>query len=427
MSISQLFPDEGPTLNLNFAGSRTLDPRITFTRTSSATHMGPDGLIKIAAANSPRFDHSYNSATGEIESLGLLIEEARANSVRRSQELDESSVWSRTNVGITTNATIAPDGNLSAEKLIDDTSVNTQHWLRIRCTGITTNTFVTASTFFKFDPTNLSARGLSLVVTDAETGGSTYSSIKIKTDGTFTVPTPNFPNTTGGLTPLSNGWYRAHVTFTNANISELSLRLQLIQDSNNSVFYTGDGSSGVFVWGAQLEVGSFPTSYIPTTASAVTRTVDNARIVGTNFSSWFNPNEGTLFASAISPFSGTRSFVGVTAVNNPSNFGNSRVDIRYLQSTTSASFFNNQLSIQRTSGFLLNNPKFITSYKLNNTAFGVNGDIISSSATVTPQADINTLQIGTFDNFSYHLCGTISQLTYYPKRLSNNILQNLTR
>ena len=59
MAISQLYPAEGPTLNLNFAGSRTLDPRITFTRTSSGTYMGRDGLVKYAGPDEPRFDHRY--------------------------------------------------------------------------------------------------------------------------------------------------------------------------------------------------------------------------------------------------------------------------------------------------------------------------------------------------------------------------------
>jgi hypothetical protein len=75
MSISQLYPAEGPTLNLNFAGSRTLDPRITFTRTQTtsngSTYMGRDGLIKYAGPDEPRFDHRY--VNGEIESLGLLL------------------------------------------------------------------------------------------------------------------------------------------------------------------------------------------------------------------------------------------------------------------------------------------------------------------------------------------------------------------
>ena len=80
MSISQNFPEEGPTLNLNFAGSKTLDPRITFARPSpsgDATYMDANGLIVTAAADEPRFDHRY--VNGEIESLGLLVEERRTN------------------------------------------------------------------------------------------------------------------------------------------------------------------------------------------------------------------------------------------------------------------------------------------------------------------------------------------------------------
>lgn len=48
MSISQNFPEEGPTLNLNFAGSKTLDPHITFSKTSIGTYMDDSGLIKVA-------------------------------------------------------------------------------------------------------------------------------------------------------------------------------------------------------------------------------------------------------------------------------------------------------------------------------------------------------------------------------------------
>jgi hypothetical protein len=65
MSISQNFPEEGPTLNLNFAGSKTLDPRITFSRTTTGTYMDANGLIVTAPADAPRFDHRY--VNGEIE------------------------------------------------------------------------------------------------------------------------------------------------------------------------------------------------------------------------------------------------------------------------------------------------------------------------------------------------------------------------
>ena len=100
MSISQNFPDEGPSLNLNFASSRILDPRITFTRTSTGTYLSNNGLVTIASANTPRFDHSYNGSN--VQSLGLLIEESRTNLVTYSENFD-NAVYSKTNVGITTN------------------------------------------------------------------------------------------------------------------------------------------------------------------------------------------------------------------------------------------------------------------------------------------------------------------------------------
>lgn len=75
MSISQNFPNTRPSLNLNFARSQTLDPRITFTRTTSGTRVGPDGYIEVIPADQPRFD--FDPVTGEC--LGLIIEEQRQN------------------------------------------------------------------------------------------------------------------------------------------------------------------------------------------------------------------------------------------------------------------------------------------------------------------------------------------------------------
>ena len=82
MSIKSSYPTDSPSLVLDFANSRRLDPRITFTRAQTgniSSYMGPDGLIKYAGPDQPRFDHRYNSVTGEVESLGLLIEESRVN------------------------------------------------------------------------------------------------------------------------------------------------------------------------------------------------------------------------------------------------------------------------------------------------------------------------------------------------------------
>ena len=105
MSISQNFPDEGPSLNLNFASSRILDPRITFTRTSTGTYTDKNGLVTIAPTDTPRFDHSYDGSN--VQSLGLLIEESRSNLVTYSE--DYSINTTTINASITTNTITAPD------------------------------------------------------------------------------------------------------------------------------------------------------------------------------------------------------------------------------------------------------------------------------------------------------------------------------
>jgi len=110
MSISQNFPEEGPTLNLNFAGSKTLDPRITFSRTTTGTCMDDSGLIVTAPADAPRFDHRY--VNGEIESLGLLVEEQRSNLTKYSNTLQ--SPFNPVNGTITTNQTTSPSGENNA-------------------------------------------------------------------------------------------------------------------------------------------------------------------------------------------------------------------------------------------------------------------------------------------------------------------------
>ena len=111
MTIKSLYPTVRPTLNLNFARTKVLDPRITFTRASTATFVGADGLIKTAASGAARFDH--NPATGE--SLGLLVEEARTNMAYPSIVPSATTGrWIIDGLIVTSSAGSAPDGTTTA-------------------------------------------------------------------------------------------------------------------------------------------------------------------------------------------------------------------------------------------------------------------------------------------------------------------------
>jgi hypothetical protein len=370
------------------------------------------------------------------------VEESRSNLLIGSEDIENSTDWVRSNCGISTNITTAPNGTLTAEKIVDDNTIN-QRWVRRRVVGVATNTLITASVFFKFDSTNLSARGFSFVVTDAETGGSSYSSINIRTNGSITF-TQDFPNTTGGLVALPNGWYRSHVTFTNGSISQLSVRLQPLLDSNGAAVYQGDGSSGVFVWGAQLETGAFPTSYIPTTTSTVTRTADNVSMVGENFSSWYNQSEGTVYADTRIVGVQTARFDRLWAITN-SNLNQDGLGLFISGPSGTFGIYDITTTIggvtqyPEAGGTLSTSGMGITAsstprlkscfgFTTGNTNISYNGRLPNSSGvTITNLLTADRLFIGQPQRFQGHSCMTISQLTYYPRRLTNAQLVTLTR
>jgi hypothetical protein len=118
-SVSITLPISSPSLDLNFAANKSLiddisgNNLITFSRASTGTFVGSDGLIQTAASGVPRFDHT--GATGE--SLGLLVEEARTNIATYSTDFSQA-VWAKSNSTITANAATAPDGTLTASLLL---------------------------------------------------------------------------------------------------------------------------------------------------------------------------------------------------------------------------------------------------------------------------------------------------------------------
>ena len=108
MSLSTVYPSLEPSLNLNFIRNNRLDPRITYTRSTTATYVGSDGYIKTAAINEPRFE--YDPVT--LAPLGILLEGPRTNLLTYSEQFDNPA-WVKTNATITTGVD-DPSGGTSA-------------------------------------------------------------------------------------------------------------------------------------------------------------------------------------------------------------------------------------------------------------------------------------------------------------------------
>jgi hypothetical protein len=388
-----------PSLALDFL-SGTLDSRITFTRSSTATFVGSNGLIQTAAINDPRFD--YNPVTLALN--GLLIEEQRVNLLLYSEQLD-NAYWQKSKQGtgiapvVTANAATAPDGTMTADQVVF-ASVGTGSGDRSRLLtallGLATGTYTVS---FWVKAASPSQPNLSLFIQ------SGVNSLVV-------VPTTE--------------WVRYTYTATETN-QRPELRL-----SGNV------GTLGTYyVWGAQLEAGAFPTSYIPTVASQVTRTADIATMTGTNFSDWYNQTEGS-FVFQYSRYQNTDAF-GIVLETKPSSTSTADRFGAAATSTADPRFqlFPNGSTVLDTGGTFGVLPvntvvKGAFAYRSGDSAATRNGASPSNSATAFATPTYTNLQIGGTDNTLYgpattsQLNGHIRQIAYYNTRLSNSSLQAIT-
>jgi len=427
IEVTADYPTIKPSLNLNFARSRSLDPRITFTRASVGTYVGRDGLIKTAGEDEARFDHDPDT----LESLGLLIEEQRTNQIPAS---DFSSGWATSNASLATGIS-DPEGGTNARKLVATTTNNTTACFITYNTSITTGTTYTQSVWAKANAFPVSGNAFYVLQMAPSTGfDSRYQNFDLS-NGTL----GNGDVEGATIEAFPNGWYRCSITQT--SISTVSGRIAISlqnspTDSRLQNISTGSANNdGIYIWGAQLEVGSFPTSYIPTSGAAVTRALDSASITGESFSSWFNNDEGTLVLTAdIGDLSvANQSQVSIENTANPSGRylamgyrvgGNASggVGAWYTDNGTTSAYFGISAGVTSYSEW-----KQSFAYKLNDFAASANGS--------TPVSD-NTGGINTtpFDRLRFGIyyfgdtmdTGHIKSFSYYPKRLTNAQLQLLT-
>jgi hypothetical protein len=432
MSISQNFPDEGPSLILNFAGSKTIDPRITFTRSSVGTYMNKNGLIVTAPADSPRFDHSVvgvgTTVTG-VESLGLLIEGQRTNLLIYSEQIDNAA-WSKTNVGVTTNFAVAPDGTTTAEEIFP-TTVGSQLRNISQSYTISTAQSYTFSIFVKKH--TLTSNFLAIRISNHTATADIYSNFNFSTE-TFGVA-----STTAGWTgntsvqKLLNGWYRLSITANTIASTHTILQVNVWGGGYQG---TTETIGNYLIWGAQLETGPFASSYIPTVASTVTRSIDRATIEGNNFNNIVNQNEGTVYSNCqtlqIAPnqqYAGLMWGIGDRTSFNESIYIGFSTSGDFSPTSFGLSVIDNGSAVFQSSGFSTSRTpvKVAFGYKTNDTAMSSNG----SSPTTDTSISLPTTNIIRLGNASWGelnpLNGHISQFIYYPKRLTNTQLQNLTR
>jgi hypothetical protein len=375
----------------------------TPTTTQTITNYIP--VLQTAASGVARFDH--NPIT--FESLGLEIEESRTNLILQSEDLD--TTWAETRATLALNSVIAPSGALTADTLIASTD-NDTHFTSQTFTGT-----AAAHTFTVY----AKASGLNYVALRLFNGtsqvGLAYYNLSTGATGTVTAGT-------AAITSVGNGWYRCALTATLAASASCTAGIQLA-DADNDNSFPGNAFSGVTLWGAQVELGAFATSYIPTVASQVTRAADLAVMTGTNFSDWYNATEGTLYSEASSyDVSAARVGFGIS-----DNTASNRIQIGH--GSGARAFISaggaTQMSQALASVVFSNNTasKVSLAYLLNNGNAAANGTLGTLDTAMTIPV-VTQAQIGGLTASLLPLNGTVRQIVYYPRRLTDAELQAIT-
>jgi hypothetical protein len=388
-----------------------------FARASAATRINKYGLIETVASGQSRLN--YPLIDGVVNGCpSHILEPQRTNLITQSESFD-NAYWSKTSSSVVSGY-LSPKGDLSAFKLIPNNAST------ISASGLQENEVVIATsysfTFFakkgEYNKIKLNARDnvSGANATDAEFNLATG----IVTNG---VSTGTVTNLSANIIGLPNGWYRCSLNFSVSLATTMRMRIY----TGDSISTIGDGTSGLYIWGAQLEAGSYPTSYIVSNSgSATTRVAETANNSGD--ASTFNDSEGVLYFEASAQDNSITT--SVLSISNGSN-----VNSLYTGFSSSSNTIQAQLVV---GGVAQTNMNYVVSdrtefnkvailYQNNNHKMYVNGveAVVDTSGSV-PSA--NTFDRLNFDlgQGSFDFYGNIKQVQYYDSALTDSELETLT-
>ena len=362
---------------------------MTFARTGdTATRVNSSGLIETVLANKPRLDYLGSTCPK------LLLEPQRTNVLTHSEQINS---WSG-DATINSNVSISPSGVQNADEAIFNSTY------RLLGCSITSGTSYSASIFYK-NNNYTNSDYFTFLVSDGVVGPM---SVRIYPSTNTFSNVVGWVGASASIESYGNGWYRAIIKAT-AN-----------QTGSGWFEVSGSSNKSVYLWGAQLEVGAYATSYIPTTTASVTRNADSASKTG--ISSLIGQTEGTLFVNAnISNFSEARRGIVLSADAN--NFITLRIssgnDLQFLVFGSGAIQAN--FTIANPQG----NVKMALAYKANDFAAYLNGTLVGTDTSGTVPAT-SGFYLGYDPSGTNQLAGGVNQAILFKTRLSNAVLATLT-
>tara|TARA_R110002153_G_scaffold46781_1_gene132107 strand:+ start:31 stop:1692 length:1662 start_codon:yes stop_codon:yes gene_type:complete len=397
---------------------------VVFKRTGSVdgdTNIYDNVSVKeLITSNIPRIDYSNGCGS-------LLLEGQRTNLFPHSSDYNQTD-WSKFNITIELNSTISPDGTLNASKVLEQVASANGHFMFDNL-GLSINTEYNFSVFVKKlnrryvaiqNSYNTANGSIAFFDLDTETLVYTYSA---GTVGTFIVSDAK-------IEKYPNGWYRLSANFQSDAAGGFLPSLVLANSQWSTGFsynntYTGDVTKGIYVWGAQVEQGSYATSYIPTSGTTVTRLADTSATTG--LSDVINSTEGVLYAeiAALADDGTSRQF----SLSDGSS-ANNKISIIYTTTTNQIqAFVRASGSISFNETFTLSSAtssnKIAIKWKLNDFALWVNGVEVDTDISGNAPIGLSKLSFDDADGAS-NFYGNVQNLQIFKTALTDAELATLT-
>jgi len=281
---------------------------MTVTRATTATRVDENDLVSSVASNVPRIDYTGGGCPS------ILLEPQRTNIVLRSEEFDNNTSFQKNLSSVSANTTTAPDGTLTADTWTGD-GTSGVHYLA-QTVSATSGVVYTQSVFAKKGTNNF----IQILGTGAIYDANSWANFDLENG----VVGSSGASATATITDFGNGWYRCTMTATaTTTASGNGFLLWLITSATSARVETNSLATSVHLWGAQVEAGAYPTSYIPTVASTVTRNAD--AISKTGISDLIGQTEGVLFVESAALFNDLTS----RAISISDGSSNNRIFIWY--------------------------------------------------------------------------------------------------
>jgi len=388
----------------------------TFTRASTGTRIAPTGLIEEVPSGDSRLD--YDLLNGKVVNCPhYLLEPASTNIIPYSEDLTQATIWTPTRCNITANQITSPDGALNADLLtVTDGSIENY----VQTSALTVSgTKQTASFFVKKGTSDF----CHILLWDTSNDGARqWFDLNNGIVGTSTTFGSGVSVDSAQIINYGNDWFRCIAVFNNSNTT---VRFRMSASNSNGGTTSTIGKT-IYIWGAQLEVSSYPTSYIPTNGTAITRAAESA--TGSGNAATFNDSEGVLMAE-IAALANDGTF---RAISLSSGSTTNRVLI-YLNNTTNVirpNVVSNgvvQMNAYVNVPDITNFNKVLIRYSLNNIAFWVNGYKLSEVLSTTSMPiGLNELSFDNVGGGSEKFFGKTREVQYFDSALTDAQLETLT-